>query len=93
VFHFAQAYLLFFQLQGKMLYHYTDRTCSGIFLHSVLHSDYADTVTLLQSQVNSYREEYDTGFLPLHLRVHGLAKSIHQNAQSRMQDIVSPRFH
>ena len=92
VFHFAQSYLLFFRLQGKMLYHYTDRTRSGIFLRAIMHSDYADTVTLLQSHVNSYREEYDTGFLPPHLRVHGLAESIHQNAQSRMQDIASPRI-
>ena len=74
VFHFAQAYLLFFRLQGKMLYHYTDRTRSGIFLRAILHSNYADTVTLL------------------HLRVHCLAKSIHQNAQSRMRDIASPRI-
>ena len=92
VFHFAQAYLLFFRLQGKMLYHYTDCTRSGIFLRAIMHSDYADTVTLLQSHVNSYREEYDTGFLPPHLRVHGLAESIHQNAQSRMRDIASPRI-
>jgi hypothetical protein len=49
-------------------------------------------VTLLQSHVDSYREEYDTGFLPPHLRVHGLAKSIHLNAQSRMRDIASPRI-
>jgi hypothetical protein len=92
VFHFAQAYLLFFRLQGKMIYHYTDRTRSGIFLRAILHSDDADTVTLLQSHVDSYREEYDTGFLPPHLRVHGLAKSIHLNAQSRMRDIASPRI-
>ena len=92
VFHFAQAYLLFFRLQGKMLYHYTDRTRSGIFLRAILHSDYSDTVTLLQSHVNSYREEYNAGFLPPHLRVHGLAESIHQNAQSRMRDIASPHI-
>ena len=92
VFHFAQAYLLFFRLQGKMLYHYTDCTRSGIFLRAILHSDYANTVTLLQSHVNSYREEYDTGFLPPHLCVHGLAESIHQNAQWCMRDIASPRI-
>ena len=32
VFHFAQAYLLYFRLQGKMLYYYTDCTRSGIIL-------------------------------------------------------------
>jgi hypothetical protein len=82
IFHFAQAYLLFFRLQGKMHYHYTNRTRSGIFLCAIQHSDYANTVTTLQSHVNSYREEYDTGFLPPHLCLHGLAESIHQNAQS-----------
>ena len=74
-----------------MHYHYTNRTRSGIFLRAIQHSDYTNTVTLLQSHVNSYREEYDTGFLPPHLRIHGLAKSIHQNAQLRMRDIARPR--
>jgi hypothetical protein len=32
IFLFAQAYLLYFRLQGKMHYHYTDQTGSGIFL-------------------------------------------------------------
>jgi hypothetical protein len=67
VFHFAQSYLLFFRLQRKMQYHYTDRTRSGIFLRAIQHSKYADTVTLLQSHVNSYREDYNIGSLPPHL--------------------------
>ena len=92
IFHFAQAYLLYFRLQGKVHFHYTDRTRSGIFLRAIQHSDYADTVTLLQTQVNSYREDFDTGSLPTHLRLHGLAESIHLNAQSRLRDIVSPRI-
>ena len=91
IFHFAQSYLLFFRLQGKQQYHYTDRTRSGIFLRAIQYSEFADTVTLLQSHVNSYREDYDTGCLPPHLRLHGLAESIHQNAQSRMRDIATPR--
>jgi hypothetical protein len=91
IFHFAQAYLLYFRLQGKVHFHFTDRTRSGIFLRAIQHSDYADTVTLLQTQVNSYREDFDTGSLPTHLRLHGLAESIHMNAQSCLRDIVSPR--
>ncbi len=82
IFHFAQAYLLFFWLQGKMHFHYTDWTQSGIFLRAIQHSDYANTVTTLQSRVNLYREDYDMGFLPPHLRLHGLAESIHQNVQA-----------
>jgi hypothetical protein len=79
IFHFAQTYLLYFRLQGKMHYQYTDWTRSGIFLRAIQHSDYADTVTTLQSHVNSYREDYDMGYLPSHLRLHELAESIHQN--------------
>ena len=53
-------------------------------------SEYADTVTTLQSHVNSFWQEYDNGYLPLHLHLHGLATSIHQNAQARLRDIISP---
>ncbi len=35
IFHFSQAYLLYFQLQTKMHYHFTDRTRSGIFLRAI----------------------------------------------------------
>jgi hypothetical protein len=45
IFHFAQAFLLFFRLQAK---------------------------------------EFDDGYLPPHLRLHGLATSIHQNVQARL---------
>jgi hypothetical protein len=92
IFHFAQAYLLYFQLQGKMHYHYTDWTRSGIFLRAIQNSDYANTVPTLQSHVNLYQEDYDMGYLPPHLRLHGLAESIHQNALARLRDIVSPRL-
>jgi hypothetical protein len=54
IFLFTQAYLLYFRLQGKMNYHYTDRTRSGIFLQAIQQLDYADTVTTLQSHVNLY---------------------------------------
>jgi hypothetical protein len=54
-------------------------------------SDFADTVTTLQSHVNSFREQYDDGYLPPHLRIHGLATSINQNTQARMRDVISPR--
>jgi hypothetical protein len=91
-FHFSQAYLLYFRLQANMHYHYNDQTRSGIFLHVIQHLEYANTITTLQSHMNSYCKEYDTKFLPPHLRLHGLAKSIHQNAQARLQDIVTPRI-
>ena len=90
VFSFAQTYLLYFRLQSKQHFHYNDRTPSSIFLCAVQFSDFADTVTTLQSHVNSFREQYDDGYLPPHLRIHGLATSIHQNTQACMCDIISP---
>ena len=91
IFHFAQAYLLYFRLQAKLNFHYDDRTRSGIFLRAIQFTEFADTVTTLQSHVNSFREEFEDGYLPPHLRLHGLATSIHQNSQARLRDIASPR--
>jgi hypothetical protein len=70
IFRFSQAYLLYFPLQAKMHYHFTDHTRSGIFFCAIQCTDYANTVTTFQSHVNSYREDYDTGFLPPHLQLH-----------------------
>jgi hypothetical protein len=92
IFHFSQAYLLYFCLQAKMHYHFTDQVQISTFLRAIQHSDYADTIMTLQSHVNSYREDYDTGFLPPHLRLHGLAESIHLNAQAQLRDIAVPRI-
>ncbi len=75
-----------------MHYHFTDCTRSGIFLHAIQHSNYVDTVTTLQSHVNLYQEDYNTGFLPPHLQLHGLAESIHLNAQARLWDVITPRI-
>jgi hypothetical protein len=91
IFHFAQAFLLYFRLQAKVKFHYDDRTRSGMFLRAVQSTEFSDTVTTLLSHVNSYRQEFDDGYLPSHLRLHGLATSIHQTTQARLRDIASPR--
>ncbi len=91
IFQFAQAFLLFFCLQAKIKFHYDDCTQSGMFLHAVQFSEYADTMTTLQLHMNSFRQEYDKGYLPPHLCLHGLATSIHQNAQAWLRDIISLR--
>ena len=67
VFHFAQSFLLYFCLQAKLNFHYNDCTCSGAFLHAIQFSEFVDTVTTLQSHVNSYRDDYEDGYLPPHL--------------------------
>jgi hypothetical protein len=47
IFHFSQAYLLYFRLQSKMHYHYNNRARSSIFLRAIQHSDYANTIMTL----------------------------------------------
>jgi hypothetical protein len=91
IFHFAQAFLLFFCLQAKVKLHYDVRTRSGMFLRTVQSTEFADTVTTLLSHVNLFRQEFDDGYLPPHLRLHGLATSIHQTTQARLRDVISPR--
>ena len=82
IFQFAQGYLLFFRLQAKLNFHYDNRTRSGLFLRTVQYSQFADTVTLLQSHIDSYRQEFEDGYLPPNLRLCGLTNRIHQNAQA-----------
>jgi hypothetical protein len=86
IFHFAESFLLYFHLQAKLNFHYDDCTRSGSFLCTIQFSEFADTVTTLQSQVNSYCEEVDVGYLPPNLRLHGLSSSLHQNTQARLRD-------
>jgi hypothetical protein len=90
IFRFAQAYLLYFRLQGKMNVHYDDRTRSGIFLQAIQYTEFSDMVMTLQSHVNSYQEQFKYEYLPPNLHLHGLATSIHQNAMARLCDIATP---
>ncbi len=83
IFQFAQDYL-FFRLQAKLNFHYDDRSWSGLFLHAVQYSQFADTVTVFQSLVDLYQQEFEDGYLPPNLCLHGLAISIHQNAQAQL---------
>jgi hypothetical protein len=89
IFHFTQAFLLYFWLQAKVKFHYDDRTCSGMFLHAVQFTEFADTVTTLLLHVNSFRQEFDDGYFPPNLRLHGLATSIHQTTQAQLCDVIS----
>ena len=74
-----------------MHFHYDNRTRSGIFLQAIQYTEFSDMVTTLQSHVNSYRKQFNDEYLPPHLRLHGLATSIHQNAMARLRDIATPR--
>jgi hypothetical protein len=90
IFHFAQAFLLFFWLQAKVKFHYDNRTHSGMFLRAVQFTEFADTVTTFLSHVNLFPQEFDDGYLPPHLCLHGLATSIPQTTQARLCNVISP---
>ncbi len=53
IFSFAHEYLLFFHLQEKLNFHFDDQNGSCIFLRAIQFSKLADTVTVLQTQMNS----------------------------------------
>jgi hypothetical protein len=56
---------------------------TNIFLHIILHSEYTDIVTTLQSHVNTYHSEEGEGCLPSNLCINGIATAIHLNAFAR----------
>ena len=64
---------------------------TSIFLRAISISDYADIVTLLQTQVDMYRDPDNNGYLPQHLQLNGIATLIRNRAKSRVQDIATPR--
>jgi hypothetical protein len=93
IFSFAQEYLLYFHLHEKLDFHFDNWSHSGIFFWAIQFSEFADTVTVLQTQMNSFRFEYDKSYLPPHLCLHGLATSIHQNLQAHLKDITMSCAH
>jgi len=93
VFDFCHAHLLYFRLQAKKNNYFDARTRTSIFLRAIADSEYADIVTLLQAQVNSFRHiDGDDGYLPHHLRLSGIATLINTNAKARVRDFASPRI-
>jgi hypothetical protein len=92
VFSFAQEYLLYFHPLKKLNFHFDDRSRSGIFLWANQFAEFADRVTVLQTQMNFF-QEYVNGNLPSHLYLHSLATSIHQNLQAYLKVIAMPSIH
>ena len=64
-----------------------------IFLRAISTSDYANIVTLLQTQVDSFCNPNNDGFLPHHLWLNGIATLINKNATARVRDFATPRIH
>ncbi len=84
---FCHEHLLYFRLQAKHNMFFNARTQTNIFLRNILHSEYADIVTTLQSHVNVYLSKDDDGYLPSNLCINGIAMAIHLNASARVRDV------
>ncbi len=61
---FSRRYELYFCLQAKRKVYFSSRHCTGIFLRAVASSEYADIVTNIQSNIDSYGNPNDDNFLP-----------------------------
>jgi hypothetical protein len=83
---FCREHLLYFRLQSKHNMFFSARTQTNIFLRNIQLSEYADVVTTLQSQVNTYMADDDDGYLPANLCINGIATAIHMNASARVRD-------
>ena len=73
---------LYFRLLSKKHVFINTRDRTTMFLKAIAASEYADIVTTLQSNVDSYRHDDDEYFLPQHFRV---AMLIRNNAKARVQ--------
>ena len=83
----GRRYKLYFRLQAKKQVFINTRDRTTLFLKAVASSEYADIVTTLQSNVNSYRHLDDEYFLPQHFRVTNIAMLVHNNAKARVRDL------
>ena len=63
-----------------------------MFLKFIAASKYADIVTTLQFNIDSYSHDDDEYFLPQHFRVTNMAMLIHNNAKARVQDLGHRRI-
>ncbi|KAL7528065.1 hypothetical protein ACHAWF_009840 [Thalassiosira exigua] len=93
---FARIFQLYFRLEAKRGQHHSDRVRSSLFLSTVSLSgqlEYADAITTLQTHINNYDtltvdDSVSEDFLPVHLRLDGLAATLVANAAARAQDAV-----
>ena len=88
----GRRYKLYFRLQSKKQIFTNTRDCTTMFLKAIALSEYANIVTTLQSNVDSYCHEDDEYFLPQHFRVTSIAMSIHNNAKAWVQDFGQRRI-
>ena len=73
---FCNANLLYFRLQAKNGLYFDDCKKSCMFFCSVKNTEYVDVVTILQTHVETYIDQYNDGYLLPHLCLVGLAQQL-----------------
>ncbi len=87
---FGRQHELYFQLQAKQNVYITSQHCTCIFLRAVSSSKYADIVSTLQLNIDTYRHPDNKIFFPKHFRLTNLAMLIHNNAKAHMHNVGNP---
>ncbi len=87
---FAHTHILYFRLQAKVGLYYDSCKKSCTFLRAIQHTEYVDVVTLLQTSVETFRDQFDDGYLPTHLCLMGLAQRIDRNRRSHIFEVLPP---
>ncbi len=88
---FPHAHVLYFCLQAKvgLYYDFCKKSCT--FLWAIQHTEYVDVVTLLQTSVDTFWNQFDDNYLPTHLCLMGLAQRIEKNCHSYIHEVL-PRI-
>jgi hypothetical protein len=89
---FGRQHKLYFRLQAKWHIYFTSRHRTCIFLKAISSSKYANIVSTLQSNIDTYCHLDNENFFPQHFRLTNVATLIHNNAKACVQDFGHPRI-
>jgi hypothetical protein len=87
---FCRGHELYFRLLAKKNMFYDSRSHTNMFLRGIASLDYANIITMLKSNIDMYWHADNDGFLPRHLRLNGIATTLHANTKAHVHDIGTP---
>ena len=88
IFNFCLSFVLYFRLQTKRGLVHDERTKSITFPHAVREPSYADVITTLLADIDTYLSKQDFGYLPPNLCMMGLAGQMKKNSRAWVQDAL-----
>ncbi len=84
---FGRRYELYFQLQAKNQVYFNTPDCTTMFLRAIASTEYANIVTSLQLNIDSYRHPDNEYFLPQNYRLTDIAMLIHTHTKAQSRDL------